>query len=297
MPEGPEIRVISEYLNKVWKNKLIVSLGWDDKSKFNKKKIKGLEFVKVPCKIIGVFPRGKCIIIECINVSNQTIYMVSQLGMEGKWIHEKDKYSNFRIYFGNINKEKTAYEIQDRWYFSDSRHFGHFNVYTDLGRLCKKHGPCFLTTALVSSNAIKVETLQPYQETVSMEAFSAKIHYNRIANKQICDFVMEQKYFSGIGNYLRAEILYRTKMNPRKTLGSFTDADIVNLYNMIIKQMLIAYGARGLTIKSYWDPEGNTGKCPLQVYNRKLDPFNNPIEKFKDKSKRTVHWVPIVQIG
>ena len=108
---------------------------------------------------------------------------------------------------------------------------------------------------------------------------------------------MEQKYFSGIGNYLRAEIMYRNKINPRKTLCSFTDSDIINLYNMIIKQMLIAYGSRGLTIKSYWDPEGNTGKCPLQVYNRKLDPFNNPIETFKDKSKRTVHWVPIVQIG
>lgn len=295
MPEGPEIRVISEYLNKVWPNTLIVSMGWDAKSKFNKTGIKGLELVRVPCRVIGVYPRGKCIIIECINASNEKIYMVSQLGMEGKWIHEKDKHSNFRIYFGGINYDKNVYEIRDKWYFSDSRHFGHFNVYSNLSKICKAHGPCFLTTALVANGTIKTEHLRPYQELVTIELFTSKIRYGRIASKQICDFVMEQKYCSGIGNYLRAEIFYRIRMDPRKKLGSFTDVDIRNLYDTIIKQMLIAYGARGLTIKSYWDPEGNEGKCPLQVYNRTTDPLGNPVETFKDKQKRTVHWVSAIQ--
>ena len=84
-------------------------------------------------------------------------------------------------------------------------------------------------------------------------------------------------------------------MNPRKKLGTFNDLDIKTLFDTILQQMLIAYGARGLTIKSYWDPEGNKGKCPLQVYNKSHDPLGNPVEKFKDKSKRTVHWVPAVQ--
>lgn len=297
MPEGPEIRVISEYLNKVWSNKLIIAMGWDDKSKFNKTGIKGTELAKAPLKVVGVFPRGKCIIIECINAEKRTIYLVSQLGMEGKWIHKKDKHSNFRIYFGGLNKDKTAYQIQDKWYFSDQRHFGHFNIYSDLDEICKSHGPCFLTTSLVTNGMINKDQLRPYQELVTVEYFMSKIRYGRISSKQICDFVMEQKYCSGIGNYLRAEIFYRARMDPRKKLGSFNDLDIYHLYDVIIKQMMIAYGSRGLTIKSYWDPEGNAGKCPLQVYNQTSDPSGNPVETFKDKQKRTVHWVPTVQVN
>ncbi len=296
-PEGPEVRIISEYLNKTWTNRLIVMLGWDQKSKFNRKPINGLELVKVPCRVVGVFPRGKLIIIECINASNQTIYMVSQLGMEGKWVHTKENHSNFRIYFGDLNVDQTKYIITDKWFYDDSRHFGHFNIYSDLTNVFKKHGPCLLTTSLVTNGLISLESLRPYQLIVSIELFVSKITYNRIKTKQICDFLMEQKYLSGVGNYIRNEVLYRASMNPMKTLESFSSKDITKLYNVIMEQMLLSYGARGLTIKSYWDPEGNAGKCPLQVYNQKNDPYGNPVEKFKDKGKRMVHWVPSIQIG
>ncbi len=295
MPESCEIRVISEYLNKVWTGKLIVSLGWDDKSKFNKTGIKGIELVKVPCRVVGVFPRGKLIIIETVNSEGMTVYMVSQLGMEGKWIHTKDNYSNFRIYFGDLNQNRTAYEITDRWYFSDSRHFGHFNVYSDLTEPGKSHGPCLLTTALVAKGTVRLEDLRPYQSISDLNYFTSKLRNGRLKAKQICDFLMEQKHVSGIGNYLRAEVFFRAKMDPRKLLSSFTDDDIIILYNAIMVQMVIAYEARGLTIKSYWDPEGNAGKCPLQAYNQTTDPMGNPVEKFKDKNNRMVHWVPAVQ--
>ena len=221
--------------------------------------------------------------------------MISQLGMEGKWVHTKEKHSNFRIYFGKLNTDKTQYIITDTWYYDDSRHFGHFNIYSDLTEIKTKHGPCYLTTAMLRDNIIKKEELRPYQDLVLFDSFKDKIKDNRLQNKQICDFLMEQKYFSGVGNYLRAELLYRAKINPTKLLSSFSDNAISLLYKTILDQMLLAYGARGLTIKSYWDPEGNAGKCPLQVYNKDYDPLGNRVEKFPDKQKRTVHWVPAVQ--
>ena len=33
-------------------------------------------------------------------------------------------------------------------------------------------------------------------------------------NKAICETLLNQKYFNGIGNYLRAEILFRLKIPP-----------------------------------------------------------------------------------
>lgn len=296
MPEAAEVRVIAEYLADIWTNKLIIGLGWDSKSKFNKTGIKGIEMIKVPCRVVGVFARGKLIVIECVNIDKDVIYMVSQLGMEGKWVHTKESHSNFRIYFGDLNADRTKYDIHDTWYYDDSRHFGHFNAYTDLTAIAAKHGPCLLTTALVQAGHLHRDRLRPYQVMATLDDFKSKMANRRIKSKQICDFLMEQKHFSGIGNYLRAEILYRAKINPTKTLSSFIDNDVVVLYETILYQMLLAYGARGLTIKSYWDPAGNTGKCPLQVYKKDIDPFGNAVERFMDKSKRMVHWVPSVQI-
>ena len=252
-----------------------------------------MELVKVPCKVVRVFPHGKLIIIETINHSNNNIFMISQLGMEGKWVHNPGNHSNFRLYFGNLNQDKTKYIVEDTWWYDDQRHFGHFNIYPDLTEPKKAHGPCLMNTALASQGLI---TPNSHQNILTLELFTTKIKNPRISSKYICDFLMEQKHMAGIGNYLRAEILYRAKINPLKKLGDFSDHNIEQLFNAILEQMVIAYGAKGLTIKSYWDPEGNKGICPLNVYGREYDPHDNLIEKFKDKSGRKVHWVPSVQV-
>ena len=48
-------------------------------------------------------------------------------------------------------------------------------------------------------------------------------------NKAICETLLNQKYFNGIGNYLRAEILYRLKIPP------FTKAR--DVLGMVINKM------------------------------------------------------------
>ena len=106
---------------------------------------------------------------------------------------------------------------------------------------------------------------------------------------------MKQKYTSGIGNYLKAEVLYRAKMNPTKKLHELSDNEIKTLYDSIMFQLILSYQHHGLTIKSYWDPEGRPGTCPRQVYGKPKDLLGNPVEKFKDSKERTVHWVPSVQ--
>lgn len=298
MPEGPEIRVICDYLNKVWKYKIILNIVWDEKSKFSKPKhkIKNIELSKYPCRVLGVYPRGKVIIIECINRDKDIIYITSQLGMEGKWVHERGNHSNLVIYFGDLDESKTKYEILDTWYFDDSRHFGHFNIYKDTSVIEKSHGPCLLTAALVKYGHIEGKSLKTFQPLASLDVFTSKMKNRRMkSDKRICDFLMEQKYVSGIGNYLRAEILYRCHIHPHKIVHSFTDEQIKGLYNWILYQMKLSYGSKGLTIKSYWDPEGNKGICPLQVYNQETDPHGNQVHKIKDKQNRTIHWVPAVQ--
>lgn len=280
-PEGPECRIICQYLNKNWKGKTIIKIHWDEKSKFNKHKIKGLDLLIYPCKINGVYSRGKLIIIDCTNKNNKNIFMISQLGMTGKWIHSKDKYSRLTVDLCALDKK------DDQWYFSDARCFGNFNIYNDMTPVFKKHGPCLLLASLVSNNNIKQNQLKTYQKLATLKIFQDKIRNKRIKNKQICIFLLEQKHCSSIGNIYRSEALYRAKINPKKLLSELSDEDIINLYNCIIKQLYISYNSMN---------HGNYQTSNVfQVYNKKTDPLGNVVETFKDKTKRTVHWVSTVQ--
>ena len=226
--------------------------------------------------------------------------MISQLGMEGKWTTNKNKHTNFRIYFGYFDSVKNRYISDMIYYFQDSRHFGNFSIWTNLTEISKKHGPCLLTTALkIQSPDIPNKNTNDLDEpdgVVTLKMFSDKLKNRRIGTKRICDFLMEQKHFSGVGNYLRAEILYRAKINPNTILDNLNENHIEILYSAIIKQMILSYQSNGLTIKTYVNGEGEKGNCPLQVYNKSHDPYGNKIYKFLDKQNRTVHWCPDIQI-
>ena len=67
-------------------------------------------------------------------------------------------------------------------------------------------------------------------------------------NKPICEAMLDQKYFNGVGNYLRAEILYRASIKPftqaREVLESLDDEgdlknpDVLDLCNVVMKEVL-----------------------------------------------------------
>ena len=63
-------------------------------------------------------------------------------------------------------------------------------------------------------------------------------------NKPICEVMLNQKYFNGIGNYLRAEILYRCRVKPfdqaKEVLESVKEECIIlilDILSIIYKQV------------------------------------------------------------
>jgi len=154
-------------------------------------------------------------------------------------------------------------------------------------------GPDLLATALLYSGHRPVSgTIDP----VSPEIWLQKLRNPRIPNKQVGDFLMEQKYISGIGNYLRAEILYHAKIRPDRALSSLTHLETETLYRYALKTIVESYSYGGLTIENYWSPDGRRGTFPKQVYGKTEDPYGNPVVTNSTKGDRTVHWVPAVQI-
>lgn len=107
----------------------------------------------------------------------------------------------------------------------------------------------------------------------------------------ICLTLMEQKYISGIGNYLRSDIMYNARIDPKKITGDITDDELTRLYNsskLVIKNAYDSMGARG----DYVDLFGNYGKYEHLAYGRSYDSLGNKVESFNDKNNRKVWYVP-----
>ena len=107
--------------------------------------------------------------------------------------------------------------------------------------------------------------------------------------------MLDQSKFSGIGNYLRAEILYQCRISPWRKLSELSEKEQELLYFTTLKIMKRSYESNGKTLKSYVTPEGHNGKFRCVVYGCSSDPDGNIIKTEKDSTGRMIHWVPAVQ--
>lgn len=67
------------------------------------------------------------------------------------------------------------------------------------------------------------------------DAESAKDKLDKIPKKMVCDALLEQDIFSGVGNIIKNEVLYRVKIHPESLLGKIPKAKI----SEIIKESVI----------------------------------------------------------
>ena len=310
MPEGAEVKIITEWLATILEGKELSTgtegtegttvgpIELNEGSKYySKVNLKGISDLHV-CDYIhikSVFCKGKQIFMK-LDTSHGELYLNSTLGLEGKWVLDENhidnknkiitdksyanpKHSN--LWLNIINP--CADEIDDRefkLYYNDVRRFGNISILNPDEFEKKK-------------KAIGHDLLS---EEIPYEKWEEVLTRKRLKNKQICDFLMAQKYFSGIGNYLKSEILYRSKIRPDRVLPELTLDERKKLFSISIKTIKESYEKGGMTIRSYYRPDGQTGNFVPLVYGRKKDPYTNKVVKETFKDKRTTHWVPKIQI-
>lgn len=105
--------------------------------------------------------------------------------------------------------------------------------------------------------------------------------------QHIEDAIMDQSLIvSGVGNYLKSEILYEAKISPLRKVKDISDDEWKNLLK--IGKKFSKKMAKALSNGGYTES--------MKVYQRKEDPDGNKIEKHKsEKTKRTTFWVPAIQ--
>ncbi len=272
MPEGPEVKYVTNFLNKKVKNKILNDITINSGRYQKHGPPKGFDnFVKeLPLKIKSVNCHGKFMWWEFEN-SSTTLW--NTLGMSGWWNNEsKKKHNNLTFYLNN-----------GEVFFNDMRNFGTFifcnkdNLKTKL----KKFGP---------------DILEHDETGKNFQLFLDRIEKKR-NDTFIASALLDQNIAAGCGNYIRAEVLYLAKISPFRKLEDLSKKELETIWNLL-QQIAYAYYDKKLGIElGIIDGKykfGNSYKKAFLIYRQTIDVHGNKVirEKIKDRS---IHYVPQIQ--
>lgn len=269
MPEAVEVYNMKELIDKLVKGRELIDVTiLSNKGKY-RKVLKGITvFTKsLPMKSVGAFKKGKFIWLELYDVNGNTHFIWNTLGLQGFWTKDATKYSKVRFTFRdmtNISKRKRRY-----LYFNDIINYGTVSFSNS-----------------TEDTVAKICTIAPDIQDISRNEFIERGLYlsSRFPKKEIVDILIDQKtgtgVASGIGNYMRSEILYVSKINPFRKLKDIDRSDWGKLYSSSMKTITQVI-ARPYKYK---------------VYKREFSPKGFPISKKKISMSRYIHWSPEEQL-
>ena len=107
--------------------------------------------------------------------------------------------------------------------------------------------------------------------------------------------LMDQSVVSGIGNYVKAEVLYKSKVSPHVKIKDLADTMLECIYLNTLDILRRSYVAGGVSVRNYEDLNNVKGNFVRLVYNKSEDPYGNKVITEITDDKRTTHWVPTIQ--
>jgi len=262
LPEGPEVKLFVDKL-KNYENKKIRSINFMS-GRFLKKSpdisaFIGQKFNSISCK-------GKFIWFEC-----KEDIIFNTLGMTGSWSLSNTQHSRISVEF----------ESDEVIYFNDMRSFGTFQVKNrkELDKKLKSIGPDMLSDPPPDKDFIK--------------------RLRKKNNKNICEVLMNQSVISGIGNYIKAESLWLSRIYPFAAIKDLTDDNLRSLYCAVLFVIRSSYASQGATLQTYYtfDDEKGSYVDQLYIYGKNKDWHGYDVIKTETPDKRTTHYSRRQTIG
>jgi formamidopyrimidine-DNA glycosylase len=218
-------------------------------------------------------------------------------------------HPKFCLHFGRTgtvrrNSQDLTIEVsQIQMWYDDSRTFGNFTIATwqqAFTKMITEIGADWLATRHPWTDIHPVvHGALPaiFWDQVTVERLTREINAPRRRNMAVCKFLCENKYLSGVGNYLKSEILYRAKIHPARLLGSLNQEDIERLFGATLNTISYAYQCGGLTHGTFLDPDMEKGTFPVKVYKRQgqTDENGHVIEYSKEFDGRGTFYVSAIQ--
>jgi len=232
MPELPEVETIKNQLSPILPFKI------DDVSfsKLTKRMVKQKDFDLKGFTIMKIRRHGKWLIMDLFPSG----HILSHLGMSGSWQMSHSPKSDKHGHIEFIDHSKKLHSVLT---YIDPRRFGHFYVLTDEHYEEKtKDLPID-----VSSSKFTVDTI-------------AELFF-RNPNKVIKPFLLDQKAFPGVGNYMASEICARAGILPTRLAGDITAEEIEKIREAIDIVVTGAVETKGTTFSGgYRDANGAKGE-------------------------------------
>ncbi|GAA5520562.1 endonuclease VIII [Aliifodinibius salicampi] len=216
MPEGPEIWRTADVLTESLKNKPINDLFFAfDKLKEYESKLEGQ-------KVNRVEARGKAILTYF--ESDTVMYSHNQL--YGKWMISKngeqpDTNRSLRVAIHNDEKSAYLYSASEIEILNRDKVNEHSYI--------QKLGP---------------DVLHP---KTTYEDILGQFQSDKFKNRKLTTLLLDQGFVSGIGNYLRSEIMFYAKVNPREKLREYSNQEKEALAEATIKLSERSYETGGVT--------------------------------------------------
>lgn len=254
MPELAELKFTADYVNEISEGQTYVRV---EKNPIHKCDDLNIPFKKFRIKAVS---KGKEMVLYFLDkLSDQHIPVRITMGMSGHFkltnTGQEPKHAHLKFY----RSDGTTMS------FVDVRRFGKW-----------KQGVAWS------------ENRGP-DPTTEFDMFWTKVMTNLTKlNKPLYEVLMDQKYFNGIGNYLRAEIIYRAgDVDPFLPAGMQL-AKYPKLLELCRDIPLLAYAKGGGSIKDWDNPFGDNSiqeKFMLCYGNDKMS-------KRKDRNGRTFWYDP-----
>jgi len=269
MPEGPEVATMARQL----KDRLIAERVVDAQILSGRYlrhgPPEGWEDMRrqLPTAVGDIRVRGKL-----IHMDLGSTHILSTLGMTGWWSFTTgDKHERVRF--------TTASGIT--FSLNDPRNFGAISVadQSEVDRRMSQFGPDLLN------------------EQVTLGMFYERLSLKKNLEKTIAEVLMDQRVLAGIGNYLKAEVLYHSRVSPWRKVKDLADEEVVDLHDNAVRLINLSYNMGGATIQNYRQPDDSGGLYSRRfaVYGQEADPHGNAVIREKTPEGRTTHWVPELQ--
>lgn len=246
MPELAEIKIMSDHINNKCSNKKFYKI-WKNPSHKSKTDLSEVEKILSEGAYMKSESRGKELRIDLYN-GTKSISVYFMMGMSGNFkyieqICDEPKHTHLKF-------------ISDQYSLCmyDLRRFARWKVNN---KWSENRGPCPVSEF--------DKFYKRVYESLDKKCFS----------KPIYEILMNQEFFNGIGNYLRAEILGRIDSDPKSPARDYikSNPEVINLCSRIPKEAYLLGGGR---LKDWYNNEDI------------LDPgndFNSWMKFYGDKEK------------
>ena len=244
MPELPEVEIVRQSLNKKIKQKKVKKVIIRNRNLRLKIPLKfNTYFLNKRIIKVGRFSKYLIIYLPKDN------YCLIHLGMSGT-IHivnnkSVNKYTNTSFYNSQfLPKKHNHVELVFESFkviYNDPRRFGFFQLIKKNSDLIKRFnhlGP------------------EPFDKNFNLDYV---YNFFKGKNKDIKNFLLDQKFVSGIGNIYASEILFLSKVNPFKKAKLLSKKECQKIIINSRKILLKAISKGGSSVRDFKDTSGLKG--------------------------------------